>query len=54
MSLTVNPEEAVINGPGNKRTGGIKTMHYDSVEVTWTEALIALVVLGIIAYLLQY
>ena len=54
MSRTVNPEEAVINGLGDKRTGGIKTMHHESVEVTWIEAVMALVVLGIIAYLLQY
>jgi hypothetical protein len=29
-------------------------MHHKSVEVTWTEVVVALVVLGIIAYLLQY
>jgi len=29
-------------------------MHHESVEVTWTEAVVALVVLGIIAYLLLY
>jgi hypothetical protein len=54
MSRTVNPAEAVINGLGDKRTGGIKTMRHESVEVTWTEAVIALAVLGIIAFLLQH
>jgi hypothetical protein len=29
-------------------------MHHESVEVTWIEAVIALVVLGIIAFLLQH
>ena len=29
-------------------------MHHESVEVTWTEAVIALAVLGIIAFLLQH
>jgi hypothetical protein len=50
----MNPEEAVINGLGVKRTGGIKTMHHESAEVTWSEAVTALVVLGIIAFLLQH
>jgi hypothetical protein len=54
MSRTMNPAEAVINGLGDKRTGGIKTMRHESVEVTWTEAVIALAVLGIIAFLLQH
>jgi len=54
MSRTVNPGEAVVNGLGDKGTGGIKTMRHESVEVTWTEAVIALVVLVITAYLLQY
>jgi hypothetical protein len=29
-------------------------MHHESVEVTWIEAVIAPVVLGIIAFLLQH
>jgi hypothetical protein len=29
-------------------------MRHESVEVTWTEAVIALAVLGIIAFLLQH
>jgi hypothetical protein len=33
-------------------TGGISTMHHEPVETTWSEAVTALAVMGIVTFLL--
>jgi hypothetical protein len=36
-----------------QRTGGIKPMHHEHVEITWSEAVTALAMMGIITFLLM-
>jgi hypothetical protein len=39
-------------GSWRQGTGGVRTMYQEHVETTWTEAMTALAVMGILAFLL--